>query len=87
MQCALGADGEHAVAVEDRARSRTVVVAVPILELGAEAKPPVPGARLRVQALDDLFSAETMDENEMRARNRRRRVAGPPGHLPHQRRR
>ena len=45
------------------------------------------GAGFRVQALDDLFVTESMHEHEALARDRRRRVAGPFGELPHQRRR
>ena len=87
MQLALRAYRVHARGVDDRARSRAVVVSVPIFEIGGIAELPVGRARLRVQALDDLFVAQSMEEHEPLARDRRRRVAGALGELPDQWRR
>ena len=83
----LGADGKHALAVDDRARARAVVVSVAVLEVGGVSKVPLPRASFGVQAFDDLFIADAVHEQEAVAGDGRRGVAGPLGELPHQRRR
>ena len=87
MQLSLRADRVHAIAVEDGARARAVVVAVAIFEIGRVPKAPVPRACLGMQALDDLFVADAVQEQKAIADDRRRRVAGPFGELPDERRR
>ena len=72
--------------VDDGARSRAVVVSVPVLEVSGIPELPVRRARLGVKALDDFFVAQSMHEHEALARNRGRRVTGALVELPEERR-
>ena len=82
MQLPLRPQRVRSRGVDDRTRSRAVVVPVTIFEIGWVAELPMCRARLCVQALDDLFVAQPMEEHEALARDRRRRVASALGELP-----
>ena len=87
MHLSLRAHRVRSRGVDDRARSRAVVVSVTIFEIRWIAELPICRARLCVQALDDLFVPQSMEQHEPLARDRGRRVAGALGELPDERRR
>ena len=87
MQLRLRADRVDGPGLDDRARPRAVVVAVPIFEIRGVAELPIGRPRLRVQAFDDLLVAQPMQEHEPLTRDRRRSVAGALGERPDQGRR
>ena len=83
----LGADRVDAAAgsVDDRARTRAVVVAVAIAVSRRVAQAPLGRARLRVQALDDLLVVEAVQVDEPIPGDGRRHVPGAGRKLPDER--
>src|SRR5262245_5466946 len=87
MQLPLRAYRVRPRGVDDRTRSRAVVVSITIFEIGWILESPICRARLGVQTLDDFFVAQSMKEHEPFSRDCRRRVACALRELPDQRRR
>jgi hypothetical protein len=86
MELSLCAVRVNAIAVDDRARARSVVVSIAILEIGGVAETPVPGPRFGVHALHDLVIADAVQEHETVCDDSRRCVARTLREFPDQRR-
>ena len=78
MQLRLRADRVDRSGLDDRARPRAIVVAVPILKIRGVAELPIGRPRLGVQAFDNLLVAQPMQEHEPLTRDCRRRRSPVP---------
>ena len=86
MKDTLRADDIHAVAVNDRAGTRPVVIPIAILKRRRIAMLPVPFTGLRMQAIDYFLLQAPVQEHQFISRQSRRRIPRSFSHFPDQRR-